>query len=154
MLVLLQDSGKQDQYSTFFGTLRQHAFELDIRGVKDAGLRLEEYGTWMYDHLIVFAPRADGEHDGSCVPQAFLLRLSLTYHTAPCSQMRLDAFQGFMHILMQLVCESNSVLPFTWLATARSGADFLVGGHLHQVPCACCILLLCDTECTSAGKRT
>lgn len=59
VLALVQDNTK-DHYSIFFDSLSAYGFSVDIKGHKDSGLKLKEYDTWLYDHLVIFAPKAEG----------------------------------------------------------------------------------------------
>lgn len=60
VLVLLGNVNDAEKYSKFFGSLREHGFDINIKGVKDSSLKLHEYGTWLYDDLVLFAPKAEG----------------------------------------------------------------------------------------------
>jgi oligosaccharyltransferase complex subunit beta len=60
VLVLLQNVNDADKFSKFFGSLRENGFILDIKSAKDSSLKLREYGTWLYDDLVLFAPRTEG----------------------------------------------------------------------------------------------
>ena len=61
MLVLLPDAEQQSQYSKFLKGLEDSGVQLDVRGIKDSGLKLKEYDQWLYDHLAIMAPKAEGE---------------------------------------------------------------------------------------------
>ncbi|GIL45161.1 hypothetical protein Vafri_2479 [Volvox africanus] len=60
VLVLLQNVNTADKYSKFFGSLRDYGFDISVKSVKDSSLKLKEYGTWLYDDLVLFAPPAEG----------------------------------------------------------------------------------------------
>lgn len=59
-LVLLQSADDKSNYSKFFGELTSRGFQLDVKGHKDSGLMLREYDRWLYDHLVLLAPKAEG----------------------------------------------------------------------------------------------
>lgn len=61
VLVLLQDAKSADGFSQFLGSLRSAGFTLDVRGHRDSGIKLREYGAWAYDHLLLLAPKAESE---------------------------------------------------------------------------------------------
>lgn len=62
VLVLLQDSSEdaKSSYSILFDSLAAYGFSLDIKGHKDPTLKLKNYDNWLYDHLLILAPKADG----------------------------------------------------------------------------------------------
>jgi oligosaccharyltransferase complex subunit beta len=61
VLMLLGNAKDEDQFSTFLGDLKIAGFSVEVKGVKDSGLKLREYGVWAYDHLVLFAPKAESE---------------------------------------------------------------------------------------------
>lgn len=60
VLFLLGDVAAKDKYSIFIGSLESLGFSVDVKAIKDSSLKLKEYDTWLYDHLAIFAPKADG----------------------------------------------------------------------------------------------
>ena len=60
VLVLLQNVNDADKYTSFFGSLETAGFQLTLKGYKDSGLKLREYGSWLYDDLVLFTPTAEG----------------------------------------------------------------------------------------------
>ncbi|PNW72980.1 hypothetical protein CHLRE_14g614100v5 [Chlamydomonas reinhardtii] len=60
VLMLLQNANTAERFTSFVDGLSAAGFTVDIKGYKDSGLKLREYGTWLYDHLILFAPKAEG----------------------------------------------------------------------------------------------
>ncbi|PNH04740.1 Dolichyl-diphosphooligosaccharide--protein glycosyltransferase subunit [Tetrabaena socialis] len=60
VLVLLQSGTTADKYSGFIDGLGAAGFAVEVKGHKDTGLKLREYGTWLYDDLVLFAPKAEG----------------------------------------------------------------------------------------------
>ncbi|EFJ53013.1 hypothetical protein VOLCADRAFT_72245 [Volvox carteri f. nagariensis] len=60
VLVLLPNVNEAEKYSKFFGSLRDAGFDVTFKGVRDSSLKLKEYGTWLYDDLVLFAPKSEG----------------------------------------------------------------------------------------------
>lgn len=60
VLVLVGDEGLKESHSQFFGALEKHGFSLDIQHYKEKGLKLKDYDQWLYQHLVLFAPKALG----------------------------------------------------------------------------------------------
>ncbi|KAI8472693.1 MAG: dolichyl-diphosphooligosaccharide-protein glycosyltransferase [Monoraphidium minutum] len=60
VLALIGDGGVRASHSRFFQGLRDAGLELDIKAVDDDGLLLRNFGSWHYDHLLLFAPHATG----------------------------------------------------------------------------------------------
>lgn len=60
VLVILGSQSQKDQYSSFFGSLEARGFALDVKGYKDSSLKLKEYDTWHYEHLVLLCPKAEG----------------------------------------------------------------------------------------------
>eukprot|EP00878_Enallax_costatus_P006352 GHUV01006660.1.p1 GENE.GHUV01006660.1~~GHUV01006660.1.p1 ORF type:complete len:262 (+),score=62.04 GHUV01006660.1:98-883(+) len=58
VLVLIGSSSVKDTHSQFFDDLRAASFNVDIKSVKDKSLKLKEYDTFLYDSLVLFAPKA------------------------------------------------------------------------------------------------
>ncbi len=59
LLALLQDLEQQQQLSKFFGALEKAGVAIDYKQAKDASIKLRDYDTWHYDHLAIFAPKAE-----------------------------------------------------------------------------------------------
>lgn len=78
MLVLLQDPDHQEEFSGFFGGLSQQipGLSIEFKGARDTSLKLREYDQWLYDHLAIFAPKAEGKR--SCINRFTCL------HALPC----------------------------------------------------------------------
>ena len=72
LLVLLENKSAQEKYSQFFGSLASAGFAIDYKPYREKELKLREYDTWLYDHLAIFAPKAEGkcDGDGTCRSQA------------------------------------------------------------------------------------
>jgi oligosaccharyltransferase complex subunit beta len=60
ILALLGSAKTQDTHSQFFRSLKDNGFSVDIKTIKD-DVKLREYDTWLYDSLILFAPKATSE---------------------------------------------------------------------------------------------
>lgn len=60
LLVLLQEQELKSECSKFFGALEKAGISIDYQPYKDGGLKLRDYDTWLYDHLAIFAPKAEG----------------------------------------------------------------------------------------------
>jgi len=61
MLVLMQDPvAQRDAYSSFFSGLGERV-QLEFKGTKESSIKLKEYDQWLYDHLAIFAPKAEGK---------------------------------------------------------------------------------------------
>jgi hypothetical protein len=60
VLVLLQSDAAKEKYSHFLDGLRQAGFDVDAKPYRDSSLKLKEYDTWFYDHLITLVPKAEG----------------------------------------------------------------------------------------------
>lgn len=76
-LVLLQENNDsfKSQYSVFFDTLASYGFDLTFRGYRESSYKLKEYDTWLYDNLVLFAPKAEGASSLILIqPHAYLLR--------------------------------------------------------------------------------
>jgi len=58
-LVLLQDAGLRESHAQFMAQLGDAGLELDFQVAGSKGLRLKEWDTWLYDSLIVLAPRVE-----------------------------------------------------------------------------------------------
>jgi oligosaccharyltransferase complex subunit beta len=58
VLALIGSSSIKESHSQFFSSLQEAGFSVDIKTVKDKDLKLKNYDTFLYDSLIVFAPKA------------------------------------------------------------------------------------------------
>jgi oligosaccharyltransferase complex subunit beta len=58
VLALIGTSSIQESHSQFFSSLQEAGFSVDIKTAKDKGLKLKDFDTFLYDSLIVFAPKA------------------------------------------------------------------------------------------------
>ncbi|KIZ07826.1 oligosaccharyltransferase complex subunit beta [Monoraphidium neglectum] len=58
VLALIGSEDIRSSHSQYFQGLRDAGLEVDVRGHKDSGLKLADYDTPRYDHLLLLAPRA------------------------------------------------------------------------------------------------
>lgn len=58
VLALLGSSDVKSSHSQFFSSLEQAGFSVDIKSIKDKDLKLKEFDTFLYDSIILFAPKA------------------------------------------------------------------------------------------------
>ncbi len=61
VLVLIGQSSVKESHGQFFKALEAKGHTVDIKSVKDSGLKLKDYDTWLYDALVLFAPKAASE---------------------------------------------------------------------------------------------
>jgi hypothetical protein len=61
VLALIGSEDIRSSHSQYFQGLRDAGLEVDVRGHKDSGLKLADYDTPRYDHLLLLAPRATSE---------------------------------------------------------------------------------------------
>eukprot|EP01121_Diplochlamys_sp_Union-15-3_P003497 TRINITY_DN1339_c0_g1_i2.p1 TRINITY_DN1339_c0_g1~~TRINITY_DN1339_c0_g1_i2.p1 ORF type:complete len:436 (-),score=70.51 TRINITY_DN1339_c0_g1_i2:60-1367(-) len=59
VLVLVDDLNIQNSHSIFFSQLKERGYHLSFFMADDPSLALTEYGEYLYDHLILFAPTVD-----------------------------------------------------------------------------------------------
>jgi len=59
VLVLLDNLSMQQSYSLFFNELKGRGYHLSFFAADDPSLTLTEYGQYLYDHLIIFAPTVE-----------------------------------------------------------------------------------------------
>lgn len=57
VLILVQDQDITSTHSTFIDYVRTKNYEVDIH-VAGESVKLKDYDRWLYDHLILLAPRA------------------------------------------------------------------------------------------------
>jgi hypothetical protein len=58
VLVLYGHSSVKDTHSQFFAGLKELGYTLDLQNVKSSDLKLKDYDNYLYDHLIIMAPKA------------------------------------------------------------------------------------------------
>ncbi len=59
ILALLESPAIRETHSIFFKTLQDQGFIVTFRVADDSNINLKKYGSWLYDHLIVFAPSVE-----------------------------------------------------------------------------------------------
>lgn len=62
VLVLYGTSSIKDTHSQFFDQLKAASFNVDVKSVKDKDLKLKDFDTFLYDSLIIFAPKASSKY--------------------------------------------------------------------------------------------
>ena len=65
VLLLVDDKSIEKSHSQFLSSLRDRGYVLTTRLANDKALALSKYGEFLYDHVILFAPKADGKWDVS-----------------------------------------------------------------------------------------
>jgi oligosaccharyltransferase complex subunit beta len=78
VLVLLDDLSLIHSHSTFFSHLRERGYKLTFFLAEDPTLTLQEFGEYLYDHLILFSPSV--EEFGGLVDVASILEFIDTGH--------------------------------------------------------------------------
>ena len=58
VLVLYGASAIKNTHSQFIKGLEDKGLKVDVKSVKESGLKLKDYDTWLYDALVLFAPKA------------------------------------------------------------------------------------------------
>ncbi|XP_047311761.1 dolichyl-diphosphooligosaccharide--protein glycosyltransferase 48 kDa subunit-like [Impatiens glandulifera] len=59
ILVLLDDFAVKSSHSLYFNSLRTRGYELDFKLADDPKIALQRYGQYLYDGLVLFAPKAE-----------------------------------------------------------------------------------------------
>jgi hypothetical protein len=62
VLALIASQDIKQTHSKFFKGLRNLGYEVDIKQASDSSIKLKEYDTYLYDHLLLFSPKTSGEH--------------------------------------------------------------------------------------------
>ncbi len=63
VLVLQDDPLIRSTHSRYFRELHSQGHSVTIKSVTDSNLKLRDWDDWLYDKLVIFAPRATG---GNC----------------------------------------------------------------------------------------
>lgn len=63
VLALLQDSSIEASHSIFFKSLEDRGFSISYKDASSGVQKLAHYGSYDYDHVILFAPNADIDSD-------------------------------------------------------------------------------------------
>lgn len=58
VLAVVESDKLKQSHSSFFEALGKQGFDIDIKQYKDNSLKLRDFDDWLYDHLVIFAPRA------------------------------------------------------------------------------------------------
>merc|ERR1712012_646067 len=64
VLVLLDNLSIRESHSMFFKSLTDMGFTLTYKTADDSSINLKKYGSFLYDHLIIFSPTVE-EFGGS-----------------------------------------------------------------------------------------
>ena len=59
ILVLLDTLTTKETHSLYFKGLANDGFLLTFKVADDAGIVLKKYGTYLYDHMIIFSPSVE-----------------------------------------------------------------------------------------------
>ncbi len=59
VLALLESLTIRDTHSIFFKTLTDAGFTVTYKSADDASINLKKYGSWLFDHLILFSPSVE-----------------------------------------------------------------------------------------------
>jgi dolichyl-diphosphooligosaccharide---protein glycosyltransferase subunit DDOST/WBP1 len=59
VLVLMDDVAREGEFKLFFAQMRSRGFAVDVRRAGDNDNRLDRYGDWLYDTLVLFCPRSE-----------------------------------------------------------------------------------------------
>jgi hypothetical protein len=61
VLMVLPKPEDRGLYMNFIDSISQYGYSVDVKGYKDASIKLKDYDRWNYDQLVIFAPKADSE---------------------------------------------------------------------------------------------
>ena len=64
VLVLLDNLSIRESHSMFFKSLTDMGFKLTFKSADDSSINLKKYGSFLYDHLVLFSPTVE-EFGGS-----------------------------------------------------------------------------------------
>ena len=109
VLVLLGEKGMAETHSVFLADLKASRLELDVRDITDRSLRLQNWGQWLYDGVIVLAGK--GAEFGGAVDPAYLIDF-------------VDAGRSLL-----VATDATASAPLRHLTT-ELGADLLSPGHV------------------------
>jgi oligosaccharyltransferase complex subunit beta len=73
VLVLLADPSLKSSHSTFLADLRDAGLQLDVKQISDQKLRLQRWGRWLYDGVLVLAGKSGNL--GGALDSAYLVEL-------------------------------------------------------------------------------
>ncbi len=108
VLVLLGNDDLRQSHATFFADLEAAGYTLDVRGAKDADMRLQRYGVWQYANLILLAPRS------SCAPLTLAFHMGRewwgTGHDRWREGRNAEADQGHRPCIRTIVCCADQLI--------------------------------------------
>lgn len=61
VLVLYGQNSIKETHGQFIKGLQNKGVTVELKSVKDSGLKLRDYDTWLYDALVLFSPKATSE---------------------------------------------------------------------------------------------
>lgn len=64
VLALIGSGEIRSSHSQFFKGLADAGLDVDVRGHKEDGLAVRRFDRLLYDHVVLFAPHANGERPG------------------------------------------------------------------------------------------
>lgn len=103
VLVLYGQSSIPETHGQFIKGLEAKGLKVDLKSVKDSGLKLRDHDTWLYDALVLFAPKAASEFSNAKGGD----RQSLDHTTAAGSRQQpvlQTAGFPFPHLFISTVC--------------------------------------------------
>ncbi|KAI6180682.1 Dolichyl-diphosphooligosaccharide--protein glycosyltransferase 48 kDa subunit [Aphelenchoides besseyi] len=68
ILLLVDNSNIEKTHSLFLKSLRDRNYQLTVKSADDSTLTLSKFGEFLYDHVIIFAPKVE-EFGGSISPE-------------------------------------------------------------------------------------
>lgn len=68
ILVVVDDPLIRNTHSQYFSDLIGRGHDVAIRSAGDKKLQLKDWDEWLYDKLVLFAPRADGVSHSNVFP--------------------------------------------------------------------------------------
>lgn len=143
ILVLYGQGSIKETHGQFFKGLEAKGHTVDIKSVKDSSLKLKDYDTWLYDALVLFAPKAASEWgecsnqlqiSGSQLPVATAMKSSF-HHSAAAMYLNFHVYQGRSSSENHSECALQALPPHSVSAGVPAPAVCL---HSHSS-----LLLLC-----------
>lgn len=65
VLALVGSDAIKASHSQFLGALKAAGLAVEVKGVKEDDLKLNDFDTWHYDSLVLLAPKASGALAGA-----------------------------------------------------------------------------------------
>jgi hypothetical protein len=135
ILVLYGQSSIKETHGQFFKGLEAKGHTVDIKSVKDSSLKLKDYDTWLYDALVLFAPKAASECScdqrqisGSQLPVATAMKSSF-HHSAAAMYLNFHVYQGRFSSENHSECALQALPPHSVSAGVPAPAVCL---HSHN----------------------